>query len=100
VLITNNTGPAHIAAAVGTPVVDVYALTNPQHTPWRVSSRVLSFDVPCKNCFKSVCPHGHNDCLRRIEPEAVARAAFELLDERARGMPPAISRVDIRSGGN
>jgi hypothetical protein len=38
--------------------------------------------------------------LRRIEPEAVARAAFELLDERARGMPPAISRVDIRSGGN
>src|SRR2546425_4889283 len=35
-LISNNTGPVHIAAAVGTPVVDLYALTNPQHTPWGV----------------------------------------------------------------
>jgi lipopolysaccharide heptosyltransferase II len=78
-LITNNTGPAHIAAAVGTPVVDLYALTNPQHTPWRVASRVLSYDVPCRNCFRSVCPFGHNDCLTRIEPEEVACAALELL---------------------
>jgi lipopolysaccharide heptosyltransferase II len=45
-LISNNTGPAHLAAAVGTPVVDHYALTNPQHTPWRVPARVLSHDVP------------------------------------------------------
>lgn len=34
VLIANNSGPVHVAAAVGTPVVDLYALTNPQHTPW------------------------------------------------------------------
>ncbi|HET7621606.1 MAG TPA: glycosyltransferase family 9 protein, partial [Gemmatimonadaceae bacterium] len=53
-LVSNNTGPAHIAAATGTPVVDIYALTNPQHTPWRVESRVLSHDVPCKYCYKSV----------------------------------------------
>jgi lipopolysaccharide heptosyltransferase II len=78
-LITNNTGPAHVAAAVGTPVVDVYALTNPQHTPWRATSRVLSHDVACRNCFKSVCPHGHNDCLRKVPPEALAGAALELL---------------------
>jgi len=82
-LITNNTGPAHIAAAVGTPVVDLYALTNPQHTPWQVPSRVLSHDVPCRNCFKSVCPQGHNDCLRRIAPFEVARAALDLLAERS-----------------
>jgi lipopolysaccharide heptosyltransferase II len=82
-LITNNSGPAHIAAAVGTPVVDLYALTNPQHTPWGVPSRVLSFDVPCRNCFKSVCPYGHNDCLRRIPPGAVVDAALELLSERS-----------------
>jgi lipopolysaccharide heptosyltransferase II len=80
-LITNNSGPAHVAAAVGTPVVDLYALTNPQHTPWEVPNRVLSYDVPCRNCFKSVCPH-HNDCLRRIPPGAVVAAALELLAER------------------
>jgi lipopolysaccharide heptosyltransferase II len=78
-LVCNNTGPAHIAAAVGTPVVDLYALTNPQHTPWQVASRVLNHDVPCRNCYKSVCPAGHHDCLRRVPPEAVADAARELL---------------------
>ena len=78
-LVSNNTGPAHVAAALGTPVVDLYALTNPQHTPWQVASRVLFHDVPCRNCYKSVCPQGHNDCLRRVEPERVAAAAQELL---------------------
>jgi lipopolysaccharide heptosyltransferase II len=79
-LVSNNTGPAHIAAALGTPVVDLYALTNPQHTPWQVESRVLNYDVPCRNCYKSVCPAGHHDCLRKVTPEAVAAAARELLE--------------------
>jgi lipopolysaccharide heptosyltransferase II len=80
-LLANNTGPAHIAAAVGTPVVDLYALTNPQHTPWGVPNRVLSHDVPCKNCFKSVCPLGHHDCLRLVTPAAVVAAVRELFAE-------------------
>ena len=78
-LVANNSGPAHLAAALGTPVVDLYALTNPQHTPWHVPSRVLNHPVPCRNCLKSVCPMGHHDCLRRVEPAEVAAAAMELL---------------------
>jgi lipopolysaccharide heptosyltransferase II len=78
-LLCGNTGPAHIAAAVGTPVVDLYALTNPQHTPWRVSSRVLFHDVPCRFCYKSICPEGHHNCLRLVSPDAVAAAGVELL---------------------
>jgi lipopolysaccharide heptosyltransferase II len=81
-LIANNTGPVHLSAAVGTPVVDLYALTNPQHTPWMVPSRVLSHDVPCRNCCKSVCPEGHHDCLRRVPPRAVVRAAVELMSDK------------------
>jgi lipopolysaccharide heptosyltransferase II len=79
VLVANNTGPVHIAAAVGTPVVDLYALTNPQHTPWMVPSRVLNHDVPCRNCYKSICPEGHQDCLRLVQPADVARAALQLI---------------------
>ena len=79
VLIAGNTGPVHVAAAVGTPVVDLYALTNPQHTPWAVPSRVLFHDVPCRWCYKSVCPAGHHHCLRLVRPEQVAGAALELL---------------------
>lgn len=87
VLVCNNTGPAHIAAAVGTPVVDLYALTNPQHTPWRVPSRVLFNDVPCRYCYKSACASGHHGCLRGVAPEAVAEAACELLAGRAAAAP-------------
>lgn len=80
-LISNNTGPVHIAAAVGTPVVDLYALTNPQHQPWQVPNRVLYHDVPCRYCYKSVCPEGHHNCLRLVSPDMVVQAAMELLDE-------------------
>jgi lipopolysaccharide heptosyltransferase II len=80
-LIVNNTGPSHVAAAVGTPVVTLYALTNPQHTPWAVPSRVLFHDVPCRFCYKSICPEGHHDCLRRVHPDAVVEAARALLGE-------------------
>lgn len=80
-VLTNNTGPAHLAAAVGTPVVDLYALTNPQHTPWAVPNRVLSHDVPCRNCFRSVCPLVHHHCLTLIPPEAVVAAVRDLARE-------------------
>jgi lipopolysaccharide heptosyltransferase II len=94
-LISNNTGPVHIAAAVGTPVVDIYALTNPQHTPWGVSSRVLTHDVPCRFCYKSVCPEGHHACLRSITPTAVVDAARELLADIPTSME---SRLDLAAG--
>ncbi|HEX2055142.1 MAG TPA: glycosyltransferase family 9 protein, partial [Nitrospiraceae bacterium] len=79
-LISNNTGAVHVAAAVGTPVVDLYALTNPQHTPWMVPHRVLSHDVPCKFCYKSICPEGHHHCLKLIPPDDVVGAAADLLN--------------------
>jgi ADP-heptose:LPS heptosyltransferase len=81
--VANNSGPAHLAAAVGTPVVDLYALTNPQHTPWLVQARVLSHDVPCRNCQQSVCKQAHHPCLRGVEPQQVAQAARELMAVKA-----------------
>ena len=82
VLVVNNTGPAHMAAALDVPVVDLYAQTNLQHTPWEVEHRLLYHEVPCRGCLKSVCPQGHHDCLRRVAPESVVQAAVELLRRR------------------
>ncbi|RPI20823.1 MAG: glycosyltransferase family 9 protein, partial [Chloroflexota bacterium] len=82
-LVTNNSGPVHLAAAVGTPVVVLYALTNPQHQPWLVPARVLSHEVPCKYCYKSICPEGHQHCLSLIEPDRVVSTIRELWKERA-----------------
>jgi lipopolysaccharide heptosyltransferase II len=82
-LVSNNTGPVHMAAGLGTPVVVLYALTNPQHTPWETPSKVLFHDVPCKFCYKSVCPEGHHLCLRGVAPERVVAAAQSFLSLRA-----------------
>lgn len=94
VAISNNTGPAHMAAAIGTPLVDLYALTNPQHTPWQAQTRVLFHDVPCRFCFKSICPKGHGDCLTKVQPAQVVAAVRSLLQ----GMPdtePPFPNIDI-----
>lgn len=82
--ITNNTGPMHIAAAVGTPVAALFALTNPpeQWGPWRAPHRLLSHDVPCRLCYSRICPTTH-DCLRLVTPEMVVAASRELLGETA-----------------
>ena len=80
-LLCNNTGPVHLAAALGTPVVDLYALTNLQHTPWQVPSRVLFHDVPCRVCYRSICPEGHHHCLELVTPDQVVAAVLELLEE-------------------
>jgi lipopolysaccharide heptosyltransferase II len=101
-LVSNNTGPVHVACAVGTPVVDLYALTNPQHTPWGVPHRVLSHDVPCRWCLKSVCPEGHHNCLRLVSPEAVVEAVHQLLAQgRGRSIeicPPIARGIGLERG--
>lgn len=78
VLVSNNSGPVHLASALGTPVVDLYALTNPQHTPWQTPHRVLFRDVECRWCYRSVCPQQHHACLLGVAPGEVVQAALEL----------------------
>jgi ADP-heptose:LPS heptosyltransferase len=45
VVLSVNTGTVHIAAALKTPVVVLYAMTNPQHTPWKVQCEVFPYPV-------------------------------------------------------
>jgi lipopolysaccharide heptosyltransferase II len=99
VLISNNTGPVHVAAALGTPVVDLYALTNPQHTPWRVPNRVLFRDVPCRYCYKSVCPEGHHQCLRGVTPAEIVSAVEALLDDEREGRATPAARASRTLSG-
>jgi ADP-heptose:LPS heptosyltransferase len=80
VVVTNNTGTTHVASALKTPVVTVFAGTNPpeQWGPWRTPSRLLTHPVPCAPCYKRVCPIGH-ECLTGIAPYTVTEAALNLL---------------------
>jgi lipopolysaccharide heptosyltransferase II len=83
-LVSNNSGPVHIAAALGTPIVDLYALTNPQHTPWLVPHRLLFRNVACRNCYASVCPQSHHRCLLGVSAGEVVDAAVSLASESGR----------------
>lgn len=84
--ITNNTGPMHISAAVKTPVIALFALTNPpeQWGPWHVVHRQLYHDVSCRLCYSRICPYGH-ECLRLVTPEMVVNTAGEVLQEALPG---------------
>lgn len=88
VTITNNTGPMHVAAALGCPVVALFAYTNPprQWGPWMVHHRMLVHDVPCQLCYARVCPVNHA-CLTHITPERVVAEARALMREAASGAP-------------
>lgn len=84
--ITNNTGPMHISAAVKTPVIALFALTNPpeQWGPWHVVHRQLYHDVSCRLCYSRICPYGH-ECLRLVTPDMVVASVGEVLQETLPG---------------
>jgi heptosyltransferase-2 len=78
-VVTNDTGPRHIAVALDRPVVSVLGPTDPRHTAHLLErQRVLREPVDCSPCHKKVCPIDHR-CMTRLRPERVVEAAAELL---------------------
>jgi ADP-heptose:LPS heptosyltransferase len=79
-VVVGNTGPAHLAAAVGTPVVSLFAPTVPavRWRPWRVPHELLHADVPCAGCRARGCPVAGHPCLGEITVEDVMRAVERL----------------------
>lgn len=103
-VISNNTGPAHIAAAVKTPVVVLYALTNPQHTPWKVRHRVLPFEVPGHmESRNALIRYANERCFRRplrpVSAADIVEAVKDLLAERNRPSryEPGLMNAILRS---
>ncbi len=78
-LLTNDSGPMHVAAALGTPLVAVFGPTNWTETaPVGRDAVVVREDVPCSPCMLRECPIDHR-CMTGVRAERVAEAALELL---------------------
>jgi heptosyltransferase-2 len=87
VVITNDTGPMHLAAAVGTPTVAIFGSTNPVWTaPFGPRHHVVREPVPCSPCYQRDCSIGYL-CLEGIPAERVLASAQAVL-EAGRGTPP------------
>ncbi|PRI10072.1 glycosyl transferase [Leucobacter massiliensis] len=96
VLVCGNTGPAHLAAAVGTPVVSLFAPVVPavRWQPYRVPLRLLGDqDAPCRGTRARECPVPGHPCLASVGPDAVLDAVFELEAASGARVPAAAAPV-------
>ena len=75
VVVSNDSGLMHIAAAFETPLVAVFGSTDPKHTPpLSPNCQILYLDLPCSPCFERRCPLHHLNCLRQITPDQALKS--------------------------
>ena len=83
-LITNDTGPAHIGSAVGTPTLVIFGPTNPLTTrPFAPTAEIIRYPPDCAPCMLRDCPIDHR-CMTAITPEDVFERARVLMSSRER----------------
>jgi lipopolysaccharide heptosyltransferase II len=80
-MVTNDTGPMHVAAALGKPVVALFGPTEPRRTgPYGQLEHVLQLQLPCSPCLKSRCAYSQPfECLRALTPATVSEAVRQRL---------------------
>ena len=79
VIVSNDSGMMHVAAALGKPLVAIFGSTDPGHTPpLSPNSKVVYLGLSCSPCFKRECPLHHLNCLTGVTPGHVLDAVDEV----------------------
>ena len=84
-MVTNDTGPMHVAAALRKPLVALFGPTEPRRTgPYGQLENVLRIELPCSPCLKGHCTYEKpNECLNAISPAMVLERVWKHLQPRA-----------------
>ena len=81
IVITNDSGPLHLATALAIPSVSIFGPTDPGRTVIPGASRVIRKPFACQPCYKRECPLGHHRCMSDITTDEVFEAARSLFAE-------------------
>lgn len=103
VLLTNDSGPMHVAAALGMPTVSIFGPTDPELTgPWGEGHVVFTGECERRPCFAKTCPLGTGNCMERIAVDNVVAAIENAIRARRQsrgGSARTLGIDESRKGG-
>ncbi len=101
-VIANDSGPAHLAAATGKPLLSIFSGANEPEiwAPPGEQVEVISHKVPCAPCQADLCPLGHHDCMRKITVARVFTSAKRIITRAKSKVQSPESRVKRRKPGS